>query len=269
MNASPSDASASNTSPSKASGPNAPLDWWKDFFTGLAMDFWRVAVPPEVTRAEVDFLWRRLRLAPGARVLDVPCGAGRLSIPLATRGASVMGVDASEYGLTVARADAAREGADVAWIPADMREIPRDAGFDAAFCFGNSFGYLDDGGNRAFLGSVSAALVRGGRFAIDYGQTPESIFPRLVPRQEVEIAGIRFVEETRFDVLSGRIENRFTMSRGEVSETKLASQSVYTVRELVAMLGASGLETLEIFGSVTEDPFALGAERLLLVAEKR
>ena len=248
---------------------NAPGDWWKDFFTGLAMDFWRVAVPPEVTRAEADFLWRRLRLAPGARVLDVPCGAGRLSIPLASRGASVMGVDASEYGLTVARADAAREGADVVWGPADMREIPRDAGFDAAFCFGNSFGYLDDEGNRTFLGSVSAALARGGQFAIDYGQTPESIFPRLVPRQEVEIAGIRFEEETRFDVLTGRIENHFTMSRGEVSETKLASQSVYTVRELVPMLGAAGLETREIFGSVTEEPFALGAERLLLVAEKR
>jgi len=170
--------------------------------------------------------------------------------------------------MTAARSDAARDRADVAWVLADMRRLPEGAPFDAAFCFGNSFGYLDDEGNRAFLESVSAALVRGGRFALDYGQTPESIFPRLVPRQEVEIAGIRFEEETRFDVLTGRIENRFTMSRGAVSETKLASQSVYTVRELVRMLDAAGLETLEIFGSVAEEPFALGAERLLLVAEK-
>ena len=47
-----------------------------------------------------------------------------------------------------------------------------------------------------------------------------------------------------------------------------AGMSVYTVRELVAMLGAAGLATREIFGSVAEEPFALGAERLLLVAEK-
>jgi hypothetical protein len=35
------------------------------------------------------------------------------------------------------------------------------------------------------------------------------------------------------------------------------------------MLSAAGLETLEIFGSVDERPFALGAERLLLVAARR
>jgi SAM-dependent methyltransferase len=207
-------------------------------------------------------------------VLDVPCGAGRLAIPLARRGARVTGVDVSAEFLAAAREEAARTGADAAWIQADMRELPRggdggSAGFDAAFCFGNSFGYLDDAGNRAFLAALGAALARGGRFALDYGQTPESVFPRLSPRQEAEIAGIRFVEETRYDALSGRIENRFTISRGERTETKLASQSAYTVRELVDMLSAAGLETLEIFGSVDERPFALGAERLLLVAARR
>ena len=55
------------------------MDWWKHFFSGLAVDFWRTVVPPEATRADVDFLWTHLRLAPGARVLDVPCGAGRLT----------------------------------------------------------------------------------------------------------------------------------------------------------------------------------------------
>jgi len=252
----------------------APREWWKDFFNGLAVEFWREAVPPEVTLGEVEFLWKHLRLTAGARVLDVPCGAGRLAIPLARRGARVTGVDVSAEFLAAAREGAGPAGAGAAWIQADMRELPRggasgDAGFDAAFCFGNSFGYLDDAGNREFLSALSASLARGGRFALDYGQTPESVFPRLSPRQEAEIAGIRFEEETRYDALSGRIENRFTISRGDRTETKLASQSAYTVRELVDMLRATGLETLEIFGSVDGRPFKLGAERLLLVAEKR
>jgi SAM-dependent methyltransferase len=249
----------------------APTDWWKDFFTGLAVEFWRAAVPADATEAEVEFLWRHLRLDRGSRVLDVPCGAGRLAIPLALRGARATGVDVSAEFLDGAREEASRAGADrgVAWIRADMRDLPRGAAFDAVFCFGNSFGYLDDGGNRAFLAAAAGALARGGRFALDYGQTPESVFPRLAPLQEAEIAGIRFEEETRYDALAGRIENVFRISRDGRTETKLASQSAYTVREIVAMLRAVGLETMEIFGSVDERPFELGAERLLLVAEKR
>src|SRR6187551_1234668 len=127
----------------------APREWWKDFFNGLAVEFWREAVPPEVTLGEVEFLWKHLRLTAGARVLDVPCGAGRLAIPLARRGARVTGVDVSAEFLDAAREEASRANADAAWIHADMRELPRGDSnrFDAAFCFGNSFGYLDDSGN--------------------------------------------------------------------------------------------------------------------------
>lgn len=247
----------------------APNDWWKDFFDGLAVDFWRVAVPEEATLREIEFLWNQLGLVEGARVLDVPCGAGRLAIPLARRGARVTGVDVSDACLAAAREDGARAGVAVDWIQADMREIPRETAFEAVFCFGNSFGYLDDRGNREFVRRVAGSLEAGGRFALDYGQTPESVFPRLVPLQRAEIAGILFQEETRYDALAGRIENRFTMSRDGRTETKLASQSAYTVRELVEMLREEGLATLRIFGSVDEQAFGLGAERLLLVAEKR
>ena len=39
--------------------------WYADFFTELPNEFWRRAVPPEATTAEVDFVEERLGLAPG------------------------------------------------------------------------------------------------------------------------------------------------------------------------------------------------------------
>ena len=54
--------------------------WYADFFTELPNEFWRRAVPPEATTAEVDFVEERLGLAPGSRVVDVPCGSGRHSM---------------------------------------------------------------------------------------------------------------------------------------------------------------------------------------------
>jgi SAM-dependent methyltransferase len=246
---------------------NAPHDWWKTFFSGLAVDFWRAAVPAEATQADADFLWKQLELRPGARVLDVPCGAGRLTLPLAARGCAMTGIDISREFLDAAAEAAAGQGLTVALSCADMREIPR-AGFDAAFCFGNSFGYLDDRGNADFIGAVAASLAPGARFAVDFGQTAEGVFPSFEPHLDVELGGIRFEEETRYDARTSRIENVFRITRGEASETKLASQRVYLAGDLVRLLESAGFAVLDLFGSPAGEPFALRSQRLLIVAEK-
>ena len=246
----------------------APTNWFESFFSGLAVDFWRAVVPEEATAEDVEFLWKHLGLSAGSRVLDVPCGAGRLTLPLAARGCAMTGVDISKQFLEAARGAAAERGLSADWCQADMGALDWKGDFDAAFCFGNSFGYLDDAGNTAFLAGVARALRPAGRFAIDYGQTAESIFPRLESRQEADISGFHFVEDTRYDPLSGRIENRFTFSRDGKSETKLASQRVYTLSEVVRLLGEAGFETTSFFGSPREEPFVLGSHRLLIVGEK-
>ncbi len=248
---------------------NAPTDWWKDFFSGLAVDFWRAAVPAEATQADVDFLWKHLDLAPGARVLDVPCGAGRLTLPLAERGCAMTGIDISQEFLDAAAAAATERGLPVELRRADMRELPAGAKFDAAFCFGNSFGYLDDAGNEAFIAAVAAALSPAARFSIDFGQTAEGVFPRLEPRLEGELHGYRFAETTRFDPLSSRIENEFEFSKDGRSERKLASQRVYLAGDLARILDRAGFGVLGLYGSPAEEPFALSSQRLLIVAEKR
>jgi 2-polyprenyl-3-methyl-5-hydroxy-6-metoxy-1,4-benzoquinol methylase len=86
-----------------------PNDWWKDFFSGLIVDFWQAVIPEETTKAEADFLEKHLQLSsPGARVLDVPCGGGRLAIELAARGCRLVAVDISPQFLEAGR-EAARE----------------------------------------------------------------------------------------------------------------------------------------------------------------
>jgi SAM-dependent methyltransferase len=247
----------------------APVDWWKSFFEGLAVDFWGAAIPPEATAEDAAFLWKHLALWPGARVLDVPCGLGRLARVFAGRGCAMTGVDISERALSAAR-DAAptSTAAEIRYRRAEMRDLPWPGEFDAAFCFGNSFGYLDDAGNAEFLRAVGRALRPGGRFALDYGQTAESVFPRIVPREEADLAGFYFAEETRYDPLTARIENVFTFARGGARETMLASQRVYTLRQILDLLPDAGLRYLAHFGSPSEQPFGLGSPRLLLVAEK-
>ena len=243
----------------------APPDWWKDFFSGLAVAFWDAALPEAATAEDAAFLWKHLGLREGSRVLDVPCGSGRLTRPLAAAGCRMTGVDVSAEALGNARAQG--EGS-IRYVEAEMRKLPWPGEFDAAFCFGNSFGYLDDAGNAEFLASVTATLVPGGRFALDYGQTAESVLPRIEPRQEADVGGFHFVEETRYDPATARVENRFTFERDGRSETKLASQRVYMLSELTRLLDGSGLSTLCYYGSPREETFGIASHRLLLVAEK-
>jgi|HubBroStandDraft_3_1064219.scaffolds.fasta_scaffold02528_6 cyclopropane fatty-acyl-phospholipid synthase-like methyltransferase len=68
---------------------------WKGFFTGPAVRALRRFAAPEQTRAEADHLVDALALPAGARVLDVPCGDGRLSLELAARGFRATAVDLS------------------------------------------------------------------------------------------------------------------------------------------------------------------------------
>ena len=127
-------------------------NWWEHFFEGLSVKLWLEALSQEHTDSEADTIARLLGAAPGAELLDVPCGGGRLSLALAERGYRLTGVDVSREFLEHARSC---DGADrVNWEHREMRDLPWPGRFDGAFCVGNSFGYLDDEGNAAFLRAV-------------------------------------------------------------------------------------------------------------------
>lgn len=243
-------------------------DWWKDFFSGLIVEFWRAVFPPEATRAEADFFEKQLKLASGARVLDVPCGDGRLSVELAARGYRMTGVDISPEFLEAARASADGRGLTVAWRQSDMRDLPWTEEFEGAFCAGSSFGFLGDTGDAEFLRAVARSLTAGARLILDGVKAAEVILPNFRERLETEVGEIHFLAENRYEPATGTVENRYTISRGSRTETRVAYQRIYTYREVTCLVEAAGFVRTRAFGSLSEEPFRMGSPRLVLVAEK-
>ncbi len=98
--------------------------------------------PDEGGETEAAFVRRCLRLRKGQIVLDAPCGAGRVSLPLARYGHHVVGIDIRESFISRARKRSRREKLEVDLQVADLRRahLPEGA-FHGIFSWFNSFGY--------------------------------------------------------------------------------------------------------------------------------
>lgn len=213
-------------------------NWWENFFEGVAVTMWLQALSSEQTQVDADRMAQLLAAAPGAEILDVPCGAGRLALPLAERGYRLTGVDWSAECLGHARSrDALHQ---VSWEHRDMRNLPWLDRFDGVFCTGNSFGYLDDDGNAAFLRSVWHALKPGGRFVLETPMVLENLLNHLQPRPWWKAGDVYLLAENQYDPASARLNIEYTfVSNGRV-EVRRGSHRAYTYRELVDLLTVSG-----------------------------
>jgi len=244
-------------------------EWYTDFFTELPNEFWRAAVPPETTVAEVDFVVRTAGLAPGARVLDLPCGSGRHTLELARRGGRVTGVDVSVEAVEHARAAAAAEGLDVDLRVGDMRTPPTDVEVDAALCMGNAFGYLDHDGTRRYLADLARIVVPGGALVLDYGFVAESMLPGVrLTEPPMTIGGIEAVSINSYDTEHSRWLTSFTFRRGTKVHSGQSVQHVYTAAEVSRLVVEAGFTVVSTHGDPDGGPFRLGSPRLLLVARR-
>jgi SAM-dependent methyltransferase len=244
-------------------------NWWENFFHGVALDFWRAVVSDEQTRAEADFIQKHLQLSAGAKVLDVPCGNARLSVELARRGFQPTSVDIAPEFIAEAKMKSIEAGAPIDLHERDMRDLPWTSEFAGAFCFGNSFGYLDDQGNADFLKAVSNTLRPGARLLLDIGAIAECLLPAFQENRSFEVGGITLVADSRYDHAQGRMFTEYSFIRDGQTDKRPSSQRIYTYHELTELLREPGFETAAAYSSLSEDPFKLGAHRLLLVSEKQ
>jgi len=236
-------------------------NWWEHFFEGAAVDLWLRAVPPEHSEREADLIARALGAPAGAELLDVPCGGGRLSLALGRRGYRMTAVDWSVEFLNHARA--ADDGATVAWERRDMRDLPWRSRFDGAFCFGNSFGYLDDEGNAAFLRAVAAALKPGARFILETPMVLENLLGHIQERPWWQVGDLRLLVVNRYDHTTGRLEIEYTfVSNGHV-EVRRGSHRAYSYRELVELMTAAG------FMVETDRPWTRDAHTVTFIATRQ
>lgn len=104
-----------------------------------------------------------IRALSGLKMLDIGCGGGLLSEPLARMGAEVTGIEPAEETIAIARAHAGESGLDIRYrvgLAEDLAGVGEQ--FDAVFAM-EVVEHVPDLG--AFLGTAAALVRPGGFFA--------------------------------------------------------------------------------------------------------
>jgi SAM-dependent methyltransferase len=239
--------------------------WFRTWFEGMYAKVLSKQFDEAATLRQVVLVKRLLRLRRGQRVLDVPCGTGRLTIPLGRQGLIMTGVDLAPSYIRRARRLARKEGLDIRFHHADMRRIDFDAEFDAAFNWFTSIGYFDRAGDLEFCRRVLRALRPGGRFLVET-MNKTALLSHFEPSGEKTVGNIHIATRTRWDGRSSRVHSTWTMKDGRRTERRTHSIRLYSGPELRSLLREAGFGEVRLYGNRPLGRLTRHARRLIAVA---
>jgi ubiquinone/menaquinone biosynthesis C-methylase UbiE len=232
-----------------------PSQWYHRFFGGL---YGRVlaSIPPQTSLRQARLVKQLLRLRKGQKVLDCPCGQGRLTVPLAGMGLAMTGMDITAPFLRQGRREAARQGLKINFIRRDMRRIDFHGEFDAVVNWFTSFGYFSDRDNLDFLRRARRALRPGGQLLIE-ALNKSWVMNHFQSDHDETINGVRIVSRCRWDKHTRRMHNVWKLYRGGRSETIRFTLRIFSGPELRVLLRQAGFRDIRLLAHT-----AKGAGRL-------
>ena len=232
-------------------------------------------------RRDIAF-WQRVAATADGRVLELGCGTGRVSIPLARSGVHLVGVDRSQpmldRGIARTSRAASPESRAPAFVRADIRELPFKRGaFTMVLApYGVLQSLTRERDLTAALSSVARVLPRGATFGID-----------LVPdvpnwseyRNKVQLRGtttggahLTLVESVRQDRRRSltTFEQRYLERRGRRTTTHRFELTFRTlsIAQMARRLERAGFSVETVLGDYRGRPWDERADVWIILAKK-
>ncbi len=210
-------------------------------------------------------------------VLELACGTGRLTIPIAQSGVDVIGLDQSPSMLAHARKKAETDGVRMSWIEADCRTFAMDRKFALIFMAFNSMQHLQDAASLAALfANVRRHLAPGGRFIFDVFNPSLAILTRD-PNQryfdreypDPDGRGSIALEMTAvYDDAAQVNRMKWYFSRPGEKDFRVEQLDVrcFFPQELDLLVRANGFTIDQKFGNFERKPFGSGDMKQIVIA---
>ena len=224
----------------------------------------------------------------GGPVLEIACGTGRVSIPIARLGFAVTGLDIVPGMIERARMKSV--GLPSHWIVADGRTFNLNEQFRLIFLTGNAFqAFLTNEDQEALLQRVHSHLHGEGLFAfetrnprINRPEIPDGLFVNLETRQEEQewpsfedAKGneVRLTRSRVYDSLA-QVLHWTTCRRWQEGDEEHKKVTRIALRynfpqELAALLGYNGFRIDRQYGDWNLEPFSGTSRSIIVVCRKR
>jgi len=240
---------------------------WQQFFDRYAPRY-DDEVFTKNTEAEVDFIIDHTNTPAGGAILDLGCGTGRHSVPLALRGFRVTAVDISEGMLEVARQRAQAAEVDVEFVRSDAAEFVRAESFDTAICLCEGAFCLLSEGDEALqrddliLRNIAASLRPGGVVILN----------ALSALRTIREATEESVKNGQFDPMTMTVRSDVRDLLPSAPEFGEMRERSYTAPELRRMSADAGLKVDGVYGGTAGNwglrPVTLDEYELMLIGTK-
>ncbi|RUL75419.1 class I SAM-dependent methyltransferase [Dyella choica] len=222
---------------------------------------------------DIPFFVRQAKQADGP-VLEVACGTGRITLPIAREGIGITGLDVSRPMLELAERKAQAERLAVTWLEQDCRDIRVDQPFSLIFSATNAMQHLQDLDSvQAFFGSVRGALRADGLLVLDVfnpdiAKLSRPASQRYLHKTMADDQGRELRVETASHYEPATQVLVFTLfyMRGAQSlRTKQVRMRCFFPEELLALCRLGGLEVVHRYGDYDEQTFSATSPKQILL----
>lgn len=223
--------------------------------------------------------WIEMAKAYGDPILELGCGTGRVSVPLAKEGFSVTGIDISESMLKRAR----KNSSTVEWIQGDVRSFDLEKTFPLIiYPYESIHQMLNFGDLEAMLCQVRSHLTKGGKFIATFlNPSNEFLLDLLLFGGKRVLDGIYPSPDGKGNIVSTMTQeydsqehlltyNFFFNVPGEPEEiVEKLPVRLYFPREMEALLKYNGFAIEHWFGDYDRSPYNAESPYMIVTCEVR
>ena len=208
-------------------------------------------------------------------ILELACGTGNITIPLAKKNYDIAGIDISDEMLNVARSKGEKQGIDLVLLEQDIAELDFDVtNLDCVLCACDGFNYITyDEDLMNVFSKTYELLKQEGIFIFDISSFYKLSTVLGDNMYGENRDGVSYMWQNYFDDEQNLVEMELTFfvadedGKYEKHEERHL-QRAYTEEEILDILEEAGFSDVKVYGDFTFEQPEEDCERVFFVCRK-